>query len=62
MAESDGPEYDPAELRSDLARIREKLKRLDGERLSTLQQLERAMAEAERLLAERREPPPSTGL
>jgi hypothetical protein len=51
-------EFDAEELRVDIARIRVKLKRLDRERLSAVEQLEKAMLEAERLLAERRHDPP----
>jgi hypothetical protein len=50
--------YDAESLRNDLARIRAKLRRLDGERQTTVEKLEAAMAEAERLLAERWDVPP----
>ena len=46
-------DYNAEELRTDIARIRQKLKRLDKERLSAVEQLEKAMLEAEKLLAER---------
>jgi hypothetical protein len=55
-------QFDSETLRKDLARIRATLKRLDGERRSNLDQLEQAILDAERLLAERHDPPPSTGL
>jgi hypothetical protein len=59
--EANEDRYDAETLRGDLARIRAKLRRLDGERQTTVEKLEAAMAEAERLLAERwdHSPPPS---
>ena len=63
MPETDELErYDFEELRSDLARIRAKLRRLDTERRSTVDMLEAAMIEAERLLAERLGPARVVGL
>jgi hypothetical protein len=48
-------DYDAEALRGDIARIRERLKRLDSERLSAVEQLEKEMVEAEKALAERAE-------
>lgn len=50
------PEFDAESLRADLARIREKLKKLDLEREQTFKQLYDATREAERRLEERRRP------
>jgi hypothetical protein len=38
--------FDPDRMRSDLTRIREKLKRLEGERLTAVASIDQAMREA----------------
>jgi signal recognition particle GTPase len=61
MPDEKPEKFDADALRTDLARIRAKLKRLDTERIAAIEQLEQAMAEVERKLAERHEqqPPPA---
>jgi hypothetical protein len=48
--------FDSGELKSDIARIRERLQRLDAERKAAVEQLRQAMARADATMA-RREPP-----
>jgi hypothetical protein len=50
-------EFDAQAVGADLARLREKLRRLDAERQQTVDQLERALHRAQRRLPPEEEPP-----